>query len=226
MSFRRSFRRSGRLFDFSTRTSVPNSLTIEISRLACRDLAVKNMEVLGVGGMSDPYVMITADPIGLLRFEGDGDITSSVIFGELNPVWEDEVIRFDICTVDIHGLSDNSHLFLSVWDHNTANAHVLIGLMALSFKTIFEALVGENDEYNFRGDLYSHSLKQGELSGCIQVTPVHVGKDGAKKIIPCSLDELSAASPSSLRMSSAHTLAHVQSTSRASFSSDCQCNIM
>ena len=124
---------------------------------------------MGVGGLSDPYVLVTADPVGIVRKEV---IRSSHIPRTCNPDWKDESIVFHLRTIDIEGLADFAHLFLSVWDNENTGADNLIGSLAIPLKDIIDAYLQGSSSYTFSDPLYSKALKQGELSGTIKLLPI------------------------------------------------------
>ena len=91
-------------------------------------------------GTSDPYILATADPIGIISVRnGDHVYKSSYKNQNLNPDWGKEELRIPIVSNDIAGLSRNAHLFLSVWDYDLTNDDDLIGLVRIPFSKIFEA---------------------------------------------------------------------------------------
>ena len=86
----------------------PKFLQVEISDLQGEDLTELDMQISG--GLSDPYVLVTADPIQIL--ETAPPIKSDVVYHNINPVWENPIV-FQLSTIDLNGLSNTAHLFLS-----------------------------------------------------------------------------------------------------------------
>ena len=86
------------------------------------------------GGGSDPYMVLSADPHQILMGK---KLRTSAITHELNPVWKD-TIEFRLATNDIEGLSQNAHLFLSVWDYDVTNEDDLIGTLTIPLREIYE----------------------------------------------------------------------------------------
>ena len=87
---------------------VPKFLQVEISDLRGEDLTELDLQISG--GLSDPYILVTADPPQILA--SPTPIKSEVIYHNINPVW-DKPIVFQLCTIDLNGLSNTAHLFLS-----------------------------------------------------------------------------------------------------------------
>ena len=86
----------------------PKYLQVEISDLQGEDLTELDLQISG--GLSDPYILVTADPPQILA--SPSPIKSEVIYHNINPIWEKPIV-FQLCTIDLNGLSNTAHLFLS-----------------------------------------------------------------------------------------------------------------
>jgi C2 domain len=161
----------------------PKYLRVEISQLEASNLTEMDMQAFG--GLSDPFIRVSADPAQILV---NRDIRSEVIYRSINPSWN-EVLSFIICTVDLQGLSNNAHLFLSVWDHDMSKAADLIGLMAIPLKEIIEKCQTLS-EYAFDGPILSKGHQHGELRGVIKMAPVVEAEDALDSTYPLEKDFL------------------------------------
>ena len=100
------------------------------------------------GGKSDPYIVIHTDPVEILDSK-QSTLKSSVIKHDINPIWpKKENMNIKICSSDLLGLKENSHLFISLWDEDRLNADDLIGIFSLSFDeilTFYETKINKNN---------------------------------------------------------------------------------
>lgn len=148
---------------------LPNYLRVRISELMAMDLTARES--------ADPYVTIAADPPQILRKTGRNSLSTSFESRTCNPVWREETIDFDICTVDLRGLSNHAHLIVSVFDHNKSKPSGLIGAVVISMKEIIDAHLLTDRGFEFSKDLHNNALKQGEISGVIKLIPSSDDKD-------------------------------------------------
>ena len=85
------------------RRHVPGSkafLVLELSRLKGKDLAEMDARVMGMGGGSDPYVVVHTDPPCVLASE---PVKSRTITHDLNPDWGDDKLTLKLSTHDVEG---------------------------------------------------------------------------------------------------------------------------
>lgn len=186
---------------------LPRYLKFELCELSARGLTEMDDQIYG--GLSDPYIRVTADPKQILLSPRD-KIESKVVFHNCNPDWGDEVVTFNICTVHLEGLAANAHLFLSVWDHDKTKSHDLIGLMAIALRDILDSY-SAGEAFTFDGPIFSNSLKQGELKGLIRITPMSDENTPVEPITP-----LKRMSLTELGLSTDFTLATVEEQTTAS----------
>jgi Ca2+-dependent lipid-binding protein len=154
-------------------TPLPKYLSIRIYDLKGFHLSELDMAVLGVGGLSDPFIVVTADPPDILYRDNNNNspteiIKSDIVYHNINPVW-DKSINFELKTIDTKGLAANAHLFLSVWDHDFTQLPQLIGTLCISFKEIFEAYDKGEERFEFHSNLMNNALIHGELQGKIKL---------------------------------------------------------
>lgn len=205
---------------------IPNAILVEIFNLEGHDLAVKNLEVLGMGGLSDPFILVTADPEGVIgSLNESGEVKSSIKYATVNPAWTNEIISFELRTIDIHGLSENVHLFISVWDHNTANNHLLIGVMPLAMRDILETFIQGKYNFDFNGFVYSSALKQGELKGSITLTPIISTPQGIRKESQEIFRTLYEEEPVNLRLHPQYNLSSSMVEGGENEAAKCGCNL-
>jgi hypothetical protein len=120
-----------------------------------------------LGGGSDPYVIVIIDPPQLLMMD-QSKIRSETIMHNLNPVWEGPKnnLKLRFRTDDYNGISDNGHIFFSVWDYDQFSEDDLIGIFAISLKEIINHLRA-TESFDFDQPLISNGEIQGDLSGTI-----------------------------------------------------------
>jgi Ca2+-dependent lipid-binding protein len=107
--------------------------------MQARNLAERDLEVLG--GLSDPFVVVTADPASVI-IESESQLKSSVKPHDINPEWDDS-LSVTIRTSDLEGLSLNAHLIFEVWDSDNKLTNDLVGLCAVPFSAILAAVQKE-----------------------------------------------------------------------------------
>ncbi|CAE7606590.1 snt-2 [Symbiodinium microadriaticum] len=138
--------------------------TYRIKNLKGYNLA--EMDSALFGGGSDPYVVLWSDPRQILIGK---KLRTPTITHELNPVWT-EGIEFRLATNDTTGLSQNAHLFLSVWDFDVTNEDDLIGTFTIALKDLFEHYSNTSgSDFHFRGSLVRNGLHHGEIEGDIEL---------------------------------------------------------
>ena len=140
-----------------------------LKNMKCQDLSVLDLEVFGGG--SDPYIVLTTDPIELLHQKKSGPIKSSCILHNLNPDWKDETLSFEIVSTDIKSVEAYCHLIVQVWDKDQYTEDDMIGVCTIPFKSIIRnttsnlsipsALNSSQKEFMVREDLYFGGKKQG-----------------------------------------------------------------
>ena len=147
-------------------------IELVISEMRCKDLAEMDVELgFGMGGGSDPYIVVSADPASVIATKRA--LRSTTIKHNLNPVWpDDETIRVPIVTNDLQGLARNAHLMLSVWDYDFSNDDDLIGVCRIPFATIIEAFKS-GKKFAFEEDVYDNGEIQGKICGKIAVTGMY-----------------------------------------------------
>ena len=189
----------------SSSAPLPSFLRVRISGLIARDLAVKDS--------ADPYIVVTADPHQILRKDSRQDISSSFESRTCNPVWRDETIDFDICTVDLQGLSKHAHLIVSVFDHNKSKSTGFIGATIISMMDVIGAYLNGKEAYEFTRELYNNAINHGEICGTIQLIPASDDKDVVCDGI--SIADLFEMSPHVLQMSPEHNLGSVRQKTKS-----------
>jgi len=142
---------------------------LTISNMRGTDLAEMDVEIgFGLGGGSDPYIVVTSDPPQLIATKKP--MRSTTITHNVNPVWPaDETIRVPVLTNDLEGVSRNGHLLLSVWDYDMSNADDLIGVCRIPFDVVIKAFK-EGKKYRFSENVYDNGEIQGKISGEIGIT--------------------------------------------------------
>ncbi len=151
---------------------------VNMLQFVVSDLRGENLEEMDsqmFGGGSDPYIIITTDPDGLIlhkgvfsRLEREG-VKSKVIKHDLNPVWTEDM-SFSLASIDLVGLSRNASLIFSVWDEDLYNADDLIGVVSFPLRDVIEANSRSGSFRFSRADLHSNSEVMGKLSGAITIT--------------------------------------------------------
>lgn len=143
-------------------------IEIVISKMKAKNLAEMDVRIAGMGGLSDPYIVVTSDPTNLIAT--NKVIQSSIVKHNINPEWPlDETIRVPLVTNDLEGLSRNGHLLLSVWDYDFSNDDDLIGLCRIPMDTIVKAFrAGKPLALNEM--VYENGEIQGQILGEIHVT--------------------------------------------------------
>jgi hypothetical protein len=147
-----------------------NKLGIElvVSNMRGINLAEMDVRIGSMGGLSDPYIVATMDPANLISSKKQ--IQSSTIKHTVNPVWPvEEKMKIPLVTNDLDGLSQNSHLLLSVWDYDFSNDDDLIGLCRIPLEKIVEAFKA-GKSLAFNEALYENGEIQGHLTGEISIT--------------------------------------------------------
>ena len=146
---------------------------ITISNMKGKDLAEMDVEIgFGIGGGSDPYIVVHADPPELIATKKL--ICTTVINHNVNPVWPvDETLRVPILSNDLEGISRNGHLMLSVWDYDMSNADDLIGICRIPFDKLITAFK-DDKKYIFDEPVYDNGEIQGSISGEIRITGSHM----------------------------------------------------
>lgn len=100
-----------------------------------------------------------------------------------------QVLKVRVRTSDVEGLSQNAHLIVTVWDHDTFNSHDLIGVCVFSFARILSELK-DKSQFDFEEVLSSNGVVTGTLRGTIALKgeyPVGV------KAFSSSLGQMTAA---------------------------------
>jgi len=145
---------------------------LTIGKMRGKNLAEMDVEIgFGLGGGSDPYIVVTSDPAELIATKKP--LRSSIIKHNVNPVWPmDEIIRVPILTNDLEGVSRNGHLMLSVWDYDMSNSDYLIGICRIPFDKLIAAFK-EGKKYKFDEDVYDNGEIQGKISGEIAITGMY-----------------------------------------------------
>ncbi len=119
------------------------------------------------GGLSDPYIRIFTDPPNIL---GPGsELKSSIVKHNINPKWEDN-LTLKVITSDYDGLSQNAHIFLTVWDYDLTKSDDLIGACSIPFRTFLDQYRHQNNKpYTFKENLYAFGRVTGQLQGTLAV---------------------------------------------------------
>lgn len=134
-----------------------------------RDLKGRNLKEMDMalfGGKSDPYIVLHSDPPELLD-PSKSNLKSTTIHHNINPDWPD-VLDLIVVSTDYPGISENAHLFLSVWDYDLANSNDLIGTCVIPFSVMLDKFVLK-EAYQFDLPLYNNGLCCGQLQGTASV---------------------------------------------------------
>ena len=115
-----------------------HGVELVISHMSCKDLAEMDVDLgFGIGGLSDPYLLVTTDPVNLLATKKP--IMSTIITHNINPVWpEEETVHVPLLSNDLEGMRSEAHLFVSVWDYDFSNDDDLIGLCRVPLAKILQ----------------------------------------------------------------------------------------
>lgn len=123
------------------------SLGLKLTNLKCKDLSELDLEVFGGG--SDPYIILSTDPIDLIYPSKSSIIKSTCISHNLNPVWDkNEYLQIEFLCNDINNLSNNAHLLVQLWDKDNITEDDLIGVAVIPLKDIFHKLSLSNNNNN------------------------------------------------------------------------------
>lgn len=169
---KRSSQTSGKRTDVSM-------LQFVVSNLRGENL--EEMDSQMFGGGSDPYVVITTDPDGLMLYKGTfartarEEVKSKVIKHDLNPVWSED-ISFSLASIDLAGLAQNASLIFSVWDEDLYNADDLIGVVSFPLRDVIEENSSKGTFTFSRATLHSNSEVMGMLSGTITIVTAGNGQ--------------------------------------------------
>jgi hypothetical protein len=153
------------------------NMEFEVGELRGHDLAEMDVKVMGMGGGSDPYIIIHTDPPSIL---GE-PVKSRTITHDLNPSWGEDKLRLKLNTHDVFGLARNAHLVISVWDYDRTNADDLIGVCCVPFSRLMGHLAGKYKRssgkgMSFREPLLSNGATNGYLSGTISLVSAVANK--------------------------------------------------
>lgn len=147
------------------------------------------------GGLSDPYIIVCADPREIFtvkrdKYRTDGnkwfhkvsrtvpgvscvitprnpnELRSRTINHNVNPVWDDTLMG-TLLSSDLEGLTENVNFIISVWDADFLSDDDLIGACIISFKDVFQAAVDGNS-FTFKEPLMHLGLVRGYLEGVIK----------------------------------------------------------
>ena len=110
-------------------------MEFKVTNMRGYNLSEMDLALFGVGGKSDPYVRITADPPDVICLQ-NSKLESKVIKHELNPNWGKESLSFVCWGNDKIALAQNVHILLSVWDWDLGNPHDLIGTCSIPLSVI------------------------------------------------------------------------------------------
>jgi hypothetical protein len=140
-------------------------ITLTLSNLRGKDLA--EMDPAALGGGSDPYIIVTADPHEIIKFS-TSKFKSETIKHNLNPDWKDMKMEINLKTIDLDGLSCNAHLLVQVWDEDVVGVDDLIGTVTIPFSSIIKGCK-QGATFSFDNDLLDRGLVQGKLLGSIKL---------------------------------------------------------
>lgn len=119
------------------------TLTLKLKNLKCNNLSELDLAVFGGG--SDPYIILSTDPIELINNSKTNILKSTCIDHNLNPEWDkNEFLQIEFVSNDVDSLSNNAHLIIQVWDKDNITEDDLIGCAVVSLKTIFKKLIDKN----------------------------------------------------------------------------------
>lgn len=165
------------------------TIGFRITDMKCTNLSALDLEVFGGG--SDPYIVLSTDPVELMHKSKKNKLKSTTISHNLNPVWDpSEYLQFELVSNDVKGLSAHANLLVQVWDRDTITEDDLIGVAVVPMRDILantnpslesKGKHFSETEYIIKHDLYFGGKKQGEFECKIIRLPEPTGPSGSSK---------------------------------------------
>lgn len=137
----------------------PRPFVLKMTNMRATNLS--ELDLIILGGGSDPYIVVTADPEGLLMTQ-ISTCKTSIILHNLNPVWKDTLTLY-FASNDTRSLMDCAHLLITVWDYDSAKRDDLIGVCAVPFAQILEDKSALEKGVDFTLPIYNNGLAHGTV---------------------------------------------------------------
>lgn len=167
--------RAGQALRVNMDGKVVKTISFRLNNLKCFDLS--ELDLAAFGGGSDPYIVLSTDPMELYYPTKTSKIQSSCITHDLNPVWlPEETLEISLVSNDVKGLSDHAHLMIQVWDKDTYTQNDMIGTAVVPMKALLEGTTtsvrdGTAKEYKLSEQLYHAGAKQGRIECTVTRVP-------------------------------------------------------
>mgnify|MGYP003385620979 FL=1 len=151
------------------------TLGLRLNNLKCFDLS--ELDLAAFGGGSDPYIVLSTDPVDLMYTTSTSKIKSSCIQHNLNPVWPpEETLEISLVSCDVRALSQHAHLMIQVWDKDTYTENDMIGTAVIPMSVLLENTAvslrdGALKEYKLSEDLFHGGAKQGRIECTVTRVP-------------------------------------------------------
>jgi hypothetical protein len=150
------------------------TLGFRLNNLKCFGLS--ELDLAAFGGGSDPYIVLSTDPVDLVHPTPTSRLKSTCIQHNLNPVWPpQETLEISLVSSDVKGLSEHAHLMIQVWDKDTYTQNDMIGTAVVPMRLLLENTAASLREapksFQLSEDIFHGGAKHGRIECTVTRIP-------------------------------------------------------